>query len=225
MHVHSQLTRVKRSVWSGLRFPLPLTQLLLNVTLTATYAYQILLSPEASALRAARREVGLRHAPLDSLPFHLIPSILELEYSHLPPPNAVLAGPILVPMAPLSADDHPGLAAFLDRGRTVYLNMGSLFLYTPADVLATCASITSAHARLADHGSLQVLWKLPKKDEFTDVLTTGLKDVPMESVRVEEWIAPDALEVLEHRNVVVSVHHGGASKSCGVCSIFAWKRY
>jgi hypothetical protein len=32
-------------------------------------------------------------------------------------------------------------------------------------------------------------------------------------VRVEEWIEPPALAVLQHPNVAVFVHHGGASEA------------
>lgn len=200
-----------RRVWSGDPCPVPLARIPKNVALTAVYAYSLLASPNVRAVRVMRNAWGVHCLPLSQLPFHIIPSVPAMEYPHTPPANAILAGPIVVPTPPLtSADDHD-LSAFLARGRTALFNMGSLFVFTLADVAAAADAFIEARRRLLPRGGLQVLWKIPHATSFAALLNDKLLGEDRESVRIEEWIGPPALAVLRHPNVVVSIHHGGAS--------------
>jgi hypothetical protein len=134
----------------------------------------------------------------------------------MPRAHTVFAGPILAPVPPLAVDDPDAacaeLARFLAAGRTVHVNLGTLFEYMDADVRALARALVTVRRRLRDMGRepVQVLWKLPHKDRFRALLDEELGP-EREGVRIEEWISPPALAVLMHDNVTVSVHHGGAS--------------
>lgn len=137
-------------------------------------------------------------------------SVKEMEYPHVPLHNVVYPGPILVPVPPLSATECPVLAGFLDKERTIVINMGSNFWYTHEDVEGVLGAIEKARTRCTR--PFQVLWKLNGKKEFEDVLETRLHGELRNSVRIEEWINPPALAVLQHHNLAAFVSHGGASE-------------
>jgi hypothetical protein len=192
----------------------------------------LLLSVFSSSRRAldrARGEFGLTGSVLtpatNDAACILCPSLPELEYPHVPLPRTVFAGPIVAPMPAVSAADpdpaNAELARFLDRARTVHINLGTLYKYTEADVRALARGLARVQRLLNELGRerVQVLWKLPHKDRFTAVLEEELGDEHPD-VRVEEWIAPQSLAVLAHPNVVASVHHGGASE----CASPSWPR-
>jgi hypothetical protein len=174
-------------------------------------------------LDAARKEAGLSGSVL--APFgqdalcSIFASIPEIEYPHVPNPRTVFAGPILTPTLALSAKENPDLAQFLERARTAMINLGSLFKYTADDAAAVATAIADARTRLEPRGGLQVLWKMPGAAAFASMLDAklGPEDERRNWVRIEEWIDPPALAVLQHPNLVVSVHHGGASKLCAHC--------
>jgi hypothetical protein len=141
----------------------------------------------------------------------ILASLPELEYPHVPNPRTVFAGPILTPTKPVSTDNYPEIAAFLDRGRTILINLGSLFTYTEADAYAIAEAIIQARARLHDRGGFQVLWKLRELKQFEQLIRERLGE-DVEGVRLETWIDPPATSVLQHPNVLAVVHHGGASE-------------
>jgi hypothetical protein len=182
----------------------------------------LILSSPRRKLDAARKTAGLTGSILSPIHDHVValitPSMIELEYPHVPGHNTVFAGPIVHPEEPVSEKDYPQLAGFLQAERTVLVNMGSLFQYTEDDVRSMCHGIQLARAQLRDKGrqAFHVLWKLPKKNIFMDVLQDELGND--KAIRIEEWIDPPLLAVLSHPNVVLSVHHGGASKSA-LCPI------
>jgi UDP:flavonoid glycosyltransferase YjiC (YdhE family) len=174
--------------------------------------------PARLSLDAARKAAGLPGSvagPAANAVCHIHPSLPELEYPHVPNPRTVFAGPILNPVPVVAADTYPDLAAFLSQGRTVLVNMGSLFKYTSSDTIAMAEALVAARKELAGSGGLQVLWKLPDASGFQTLLDKhlGLPAQRREWVRVEEWIEPPALAVLQHPNVAVFVHHGGASET------------
>ena len=169
-------------------------------------------------LETRRAKAGLRgklfEKSMKDLPFFICSSVMELEYPHIPPANVVFPGPILIPVPPLSGSTYPDLASFLDRNRTIVINLGSNFQYTTADVVAVVDAILDAQDRCSWKGGFQVLWKLNQKKKFEDILERNLSTGPERNmVRVEEWIEPPTLAVLQHPGVVAFVNHGGASES------------
>jgi hypothetical protein len=205
----------------------PLWWIPYNILSALTFILFMVFNPRARAIDAVRKEAGLAGSVLTSLEGgslgSIVPSLPEIELPHVPLPRTVFAGPILTPVSAITATEHADLAAFLARGRTALINMGSMFLYTTDDVIAVAHAIVDARTRLLGRGGLRVLWKLPGASAFAALLDERLGPTTerREWVRVEEWIDPPALAVLQHPNVVVSVHHGGASewsswrRSCG----------
>jgi hypothetical protein len=175
----------------------------------------LLLHPKRRRLDAARNEAGISGSVLSTVGetarMTILASLPELEYPHVPAPRTVFAGPVLTPTTPVSKETYPDIAAFLDGGRTIVINLGSLFSYTERDVCAVVDAIVLARARLQDRGGFQVLWKLRERDQYDQLIQDRLgKDT--EGVRIETWIEPPALAVLQHPNLIVAVHHGGASE-------------
>jgi hypothetical protein len=202
-------------------YPVPLLAIPGNVLLALALILNSIFSRFRRNLDRARGEFGLKGSVLtpaaENAACTLCPSLPELEYPHVPRPRQVFAGPIVAPLPALSAgDSDPAtaeLASFLDRARTVHINLGTLYKYTEADVRALARGLARAQRRLHELGRerVQALWKLPHKNRFAAVLEEELGDKHAD-VRVEEWIAPQSLAVLAHPNIVASVHHGGASE-------------
>jgi hypothetical protein len=212
------LTRARaRRLYTERAYPLRLLDVPANALLMLAFLIFIATCTARGALDRARRAVGLHGTalapPWDGAECVVCPSLRALEYAHEPLPRTVFAGPILAPEAVVSARDHPALARFLDRGRAAVVNLGSMFAYTPDDVRGIAGAIVAAQRRLHEdgRGSVRVLWKLPRADEHTELLDEllGLK---REDVLIQQWIDAPALAVLQHPNVAVFVHHGGASK-------------
>lgn len=185
-----------------------------NIALNIAWLRTLTTHPRIRTLETRRAKAGIQGAlldkPLKALPFMVCASVMDMEYPHVAAPNVVYPGPILLPVPPLAPAEHPDLAAFLARGRTIVVNMGSNFWYTEEDVRNVAKAVVMARERCGDKG-FQVLWKLNGKKTFETVLEDCLGK-HRDSVRTEEWIEPPALAVLQHPNVVALVNHGGASK-------------
>lgn len=203
-----------RRPYSSIAYPAPLHLIPYNIALNFAWLQTLRTHPRIKALEQQRAKAGIKGALLDKpfkqLPFMICASVKEMEYPHVPLQNVVYPGPILVPVLPLSATEYPVLARFLDRERTIVINMGSNFWYTLDDVEGVLGAIEGARTSCAK--PFQVLWKLNGKKEFEDVLEARLHGEIRDSVRIEEWIDPPALAVLQHRNIAAFVSHGGASK-------------
>jgi hypothetical protein len=206
-------------LFTNTSYPVPLLSIPLNILAAFAFIYTILRHPARRSLDAARKAAGLPGSMLEPAQKDAVcnihASLEALEYPHVPNPRTVFAGPILSAVPAVSADTYPDLAAFLAQGRTALVNMGSLFKYTPADATAMAEALVAARKELGGSGGLQVLWKLPGAPGFQALLDEHLGPPAQrrEWVRVEEWIDPPALAVLQHPNLVVSVHHGGASET------------
>ncbi|KAI0338157.1 UDP-Glycosyltransferase/glycogen phosphorylase [Trametopsis cervina] len=203
-------------------FPIPLYLIPYNILLNLAFIYILATNPRIRALDAARTAAGIpgRHfgRPWDSLPFVICASVKELDFPHVSDRNLTYAGPILFPEPVLSREQYPELAAFFARRRTVVVNMGTLFWYGREDVQAFVEAIMRAREACKGRGEepFQVLWKLKEKKEFEEVVDAMLGDASGD-VRVEEWIEPPTLAVLQHPNVVAFVHHGGANSYNEAC--------
>ncbi|EKM57054.1 glycosyltransferase family 1 protein [Phanerochaete carnosa HHB-10118-sp] len=200
--------------YSGFSYPVPLHLVPYNVALNIAWLRTLQTHPRIRTLETRRAKAGIRgkllDKPLHALPFMICASVREMEYPHVPGHNVVYAGPILAPAPPLTEAAHPELAHFLARCRTLVVNMGSNFWYTEDDVRAIADAVVLARRRCGDK-SFQVLWKLNGKKAFEALLEERIGKELLESVRMEEWIEPPALAVLQHPNVVALVNHGGAN--------------
>jgi hypothetical protein len=148
---------------------------------------------------------------------YLVASTEDVEYPYPNgvPPNYVLCGPMTPPKpneqgaGGVAAFDAT-LAAFLDRprSRTIVFCLGSFFEYDRNDVEAVIDGLSSVLRTMPD---VQVLWKLAEKKAFDDVLQSCVESQLSDRLMVVDWIVPPLSVVLQHPNVVLAVHHGGAS--------------
>ena len=140
---------------------------------------------------------------------HVIsPGIRELDYPLFIPDKMGLYGPIVLDTTPVDVAD-PELTQWLDRGETVMMCMGTRYHYTESQVRTVINSFLGAVDR--DSG-VQFFWKLSGRDRFEKVfeeLLANPKD--RKRFRIVDWIHADPAVVMDHANVIVSIHHGGAN--------------
>lgn len=148
-------------------------------------------------------KVILPSSPAVDFPFSVVPD-------HL-----VSCGPIVLPAKPLKETD-PGMAVWIAKRPTVYVNLGTHATYEEADAreLAGALRVLLDAAKEAGR-ELQVLWKLKKRGEYAGEGFAAVLDVVgsewEENVRVTDWLEAEPMAILESGNVVCSVNHGGAN--------------
>jgi len=137
----------------------------------------------------------------------LVSQLMEAEYPMPIPAHVTLVGPIYKSTAPVSVVD-PQLATWLGQKPTVLINLGSHIKYTEEQTVA----FVQALAHLLQHRNVQVLWKYRP---FGTVPETAFEAIARHitdgKIRLEKWLIPDPAAILETGNVVLFVHHGGAS--------------
>ncbi|KAH6619561.1 hypothetical protein B0J18DRAFT_434421 [Chaetomium sp. MPI-SDFR-AT-0129] len=228
-------------VCSALPYPLPRSLIPLNILLNLVAAYALFTNPRIRATTAHLRahidpnpnrdqlslmtanEMGVLRAPPPGLRV-LCAISPDLDYPlSVIPPHLVPCGPIVRAVGPLEGP----LRAWLMRGKTLYVNLGT---HLKADV-AEAREMAGAFRDTLDRaeavgfgGRLQVLWKLGRKtragekverDKFEgewkgvcDVLRPEIEDG---RVKVTDWVDAEPKAVLESGGVVCSVNHGGAN--------------
>ena len=147
--------------------------------------------------------------PSKSLALHIIsPGIPELDYPLSIPHNMGLYGSLVLDTMPVQVAD-PVLAGWLDRGETVMMCMGTHYHYTQSQVRAVINGFLSA---VESNPRIQLFWKLSGRDKFEGVIEELLTDPKdRERFRIVDWIDADLAAVMDHPNVIVSIHHGGAN--------------
>lgn len=195
---------------SAIPFPVPWSLLLLNIWISIRLIYLIVTSPELNNLVKYRNEHGVAGGlPLrtsHSRALHVISSeIRELDYPLFIPSKIGLYGPMVLDTTPVEVAD-PELKRWLDRGKTVMMCMGTHYHYTESQVRAVINGFLDA----VDHDSgIQLFWKLSGFESLIEQLLANPKD--REKFRIVDWIHADPSAVMNHPNVVVSIHHGGAN--------------
>lgn len=155
----------------------------------------------------------------------LVANLPELEYPFSVIPEYIIpCGPMIVPAKPLQ-DTDPSLSRWLERGPTIYVNLGTHRVATEDAAVEMAVAIKMAldEARSwSGHelSDLQVLWKLipdtsngeyeacTPKSRIHNVLG---RYIDMDITRIVRWVEAEPSIILEHKNVVLSVHHGGAN--------------
>lgn len=154
----------------------------------------------------------------------LVANLPEIEFPLAITPDTILpCGPMIRPALPLAKVD-PGLAAWLGRAPTLYVNLGTHMLLDEEfavemakalrHVLDAVESVQWRDKRLS---GLQVLWKLNRKGEY-EVANEGCRvydilggEMETGRVKVVEWFEAEPTAVLEGGRVICAVHHGGAN--------------
>ncbi|KAL8371572.1 hypothetical protein RB595_001390 [Gaeumannomyces hyphopodioides] len=225
-------------VGTAFPYPVPLHLIPLNIFLVLVVLYIAITDPHTKALAAAveKHTKGARYTTLvdlggiKRLKFKvLVANLPEIDFPlRFIPPHLVACGPIIRPARPC-AESSPDLAAWIARGPTIYINLGSHVRYfSPQEPLNLAGALRMLLDRADSDqerklGGLQVLWKLVK---FKGA--DGRFDFPLDGpgcdmhnvlgrymdagrVKIVEWVEPEPIAVLREPNVVLSVHHGGAN--------------
>jgi len=152
----------------------------------------------------------------------LAASLLEVDLPLTYVPSHVHAmGPIIGRWEPIQKSD-PEMLAWLSRGPTLYINPGSLVRVDESQALEMAAAIKSVLRKAKEPGNeamsnLQVIWKLKKYGDYdTKSTKCAMYDIlgpEMESglIKIEKWLTPEPLSILQSGHVVCSAHHGGAN--------------
>ncbi|KAF6830911.1 udp-glucoronosyl and udp-glucosyl transferase family protein [Colletotrichum plurivorum] len=144
------------------------------------------------------------------------------------PEYTTACGPIIRAAAPIATVD-PEMAAWLRRGPTIYINLGTHIEYDLERAKEMAYALREFLDRAAEAGfvgedKFQILWKMPRlleegdgEDqtkfdgrwmEFTDIL---LNELIEDRARITHWFTAEPKSILESGHVVCSVHHGGSN--------------
>ncbi|KAI1185228.1 hypothetical protein F5B17DRAFT_432780 [Nemania serpens] len=207
---------------SGIPYPVPWTKLLENLYINVRYFYAMLRMPHYTAVQKYLVSKGLANrVSWFSLRNDAVPWITQaLPGASTPldvlPRNVTLAGPIILSPAPAAEQDSE-LAAWLTRAPTVLINLGSLVVWSEAQLDAMARALADT---LLVRPDLQILWKFTKASSQSgvkgteasgdDFMTRLLPFVETGRLRIQSWLEIQPVSLLETGHIVASVHHGGA---------------
>jgi hypothetical protein len=154
----------------------------------------------------------------------------ELDYPFsILPTHIVPCGPIVRAVRSIG-DVAPDLQRWLERGYTVYVNLGTHLAVDATEAVEMARAFRDLfdEALESKYGAeLQILWKLKRKpsggsEDDPSNFTGGWKEIrdilgremDEDRVRITDWITGFTAEpksVLESGSVICSVNHGGAS--------------
>ncbi|KAF5235633.1 hypothetical protein FANTH_11652 [Fusarium anthophilum] len=173
-------------------------------------------------------ELGVLKPAPPNLPI-LVASSPDIDYPFsIIPRQLTSCGPIIRAASPINEADA-GLAEWLSQGPTIYVNLGTHHKPNPTEA----HEMSKAFRKVLEHADtlhsagkpLQVLWKIgrlldeegnaPKRDSYsgewalvTDEVQAYIK---RDRVRITDWLVAEPMSVLESKNIVCSVSHGGAN--------------
>lgn len=155
----------------------------------------------------------------------LVANLPELEYPFSVIPEYIIpCGPMLNPAKPLQEAD-PSLFQWLERGPTVYINLGTHRVTSEDAAVEMAMAIKMAMDEVRSWSGhtlsdMQVLWKLVPDTSNGDYDARSPKSrihnvlgryIDMDITCIVQWVEAEPSVILEHKNVVLSVHHGGAN--------------
>jgi hypothetical protein len=215
---------------SAFSYPLPLPLVPANLYLFAMLLWSLATSPKVKALKRFRKSQDLPPLPpifsLWSEKRHFIlPSCPESDYPSHVPSNVTACGPITLPEVSVSKLD-PELFAWLRRGATVLINLGSEIVVD--DIMASEIAF-GLKILLHRIPGIQVLWKLKTKGGHGissdqnpsngfkgfgikgDAVGAISKEIVDGRVRIVEWLSVDPFSVMKTGSIICSIHHGGST--------------
>ncbi|RDA93586.1 hypothetical protein CP533_6193, partial [Ophiocordyceps camponoti-saundersi (nom. inval.)] len=212
------------ALFSGYRFPVRWHQMPLNIfykLVAAVLYFRDRYRREAAAHLAS--SLGATLTTTIDLYFtqgHLVKPITfvgtlpELDFPAVVPSHLVPCGPI-IRNAPLVRDADPHLHAWLARGPTLYVNLGSQCRISEPQARELALAIKSVMDVLP---RLQVLWKLKREGDYgVSEPGDGIHDVLNEELKADrvrvvvDWLSVEPSSILGSEHVVCSMHHGGAN--------------
>ncbi|RYP63533.1 hypothetical protein DL771_009229 [Monosporascus sp. 5C6A] len=158
----------------------------------------------------------LRNRPADLK--ILVSTLPELDFPSILPSHVFPCGPILRNSTPISEAD-PSLAAWLSRGPTVYVNLGSICRIAEDRAVELAAGLKIAFEAAAGapgFHKLQVLWKLKKLGKYDTAAGSRIyevlgREIENDRVRIVDWVEAEPIAILQSGHVMCSIHHGGAN--------------
>ncbi|CAN8101544.1 unnamed protein product [Discula destructiva] len=219
---------------SALPYPIPWSQIPINIGLTLILINRMLVDDRDKQLARRLREhagddklelvsagaLGVSKAPPPGLRVMLAFSE-DLDYP-LPviPDHIIQCGPI-VRYAPKLVDVDPALDAWLSRGPSVYVNLGTQLKMTPAQGLEFAFALRDFFDTTGPSSRYQVLWKVKQdgskgkeiswEGEWAAVRETLQPEIDADRTRITAWVEADPCSILQSGHIVCSVHHGGAN--------------
>lgn len=220
------------SLMSGYPFPVPWHLIPANIFISI-YAIAQLLKDKGpiTAKKHLQDTTGTQlRTPVDLLRNRpdwlkiLIGSMPELDFPLETLPSHLLGcGPIILP-APAIADCSPELAAWLARGPTIYINLGSICKVSASQAVEMAAAIKKTLDALCSHAETeglprrhQVIWKLQKSGDYkttepgSEIYKILGNEISAGRVRIVSWIDTAPYSILKSGHVACSIHHGGAN--------------
>jgi hypothetical protein len=156
------------------------------------------------------------------------------------PPSVISCGPIVRAVRTVK-DSDPELAAWLARGPTILINLGSHCWAEPHHAIEMASAIRQlfdTEQETRGRRELRVLWKLKQVPEVEQPATRHLQEYSVDKpgdgvydliggemdddrVRIVSWLAAEPYAVQQTGHVVCNINHGGANSFweavvCGV---------
>ncbi|KAL0574019.1 hypothetical protein V5O48_007941 [Marasmius crinis-equi] len=198
---------------TGYPYPLPWYLIPFNVFVILYFYFQIQTKPRFKMLDAYRKEhaglqTGFYEVKIQGAPY-LCPSFPETDFPFHIPEHVTGCGPIIFPFVPVEEAD-PELAAWLENGPTVLVNLGS-HVISDKEFLRELGM--GLRIMFASVEGVQVLWKVKLKVSGDRDVVDGIlgEEIKRGRLRLVEWLKADPVSALVHSNVVCTVHHGGAN--------------
>ncbi|KAH6838613.1 hypothetical protein B0I37DRAFT_387381 [Chaetomium sp. MPI-CAGE-AT-0009] len=221
---------------SALSFPVPLKSIPANIFLCFAQIYYALTDRRARAVAAhVKKELGVKLVTFQTLMASPPPGLKilvsnrpEIEFPLVVPKHLTSCGPVIRPV-PTVADLDPELDAWLRRGPTVFISLGTHRNMEEDEALGMASVLAQLLDAAEKHkgdvggvpGKVQVLWKL-KRTKFgegatyevgpgTKVYSALQAEIEADRVRIVDWVKPQPSAVLQVKTVVCSINHGGAN--------------
>jgi hypothetical protein len=222
---------------SAFPFPVPWTSIPANIFYCLTQIYYALTDKRTKVVGAhVKKEVGADLVTFQSLMISppkgrkvLVSNRPEIEFPLVSiPKHLTSCGPVIRPV-PAVADVDAELDAWLRRGPTVFICLGTHRNMEEWEALSTAEVITrlvdAAEGQKGDvggvPGKLQVLWKLKRTaldnaapyetGPGTKLYKTLKPLIEADRVRIVDWVKPQPSAILQVKSVVLSINHGGAN--------------
>ena len=144
----------------------------------------------------------------------ICPALPEIDFPFaVIPEDLLLCGPIVLPFDPVEESD-PELMKWLNNGPTVLINLGSHRVSNKklAKEMASAFRVLLDYHAQQGFSKIQVLWKVKADGDIRQIIdeTVG-KEIMEGRVKVVAWLDAEPVSILQHPNVVCTVHHGGAN--------------
>ena len=146
---------------------------------------------------------------------YICPALTEIDYPFaVVPEEILLCGPIIMPFDPLEESD-PALMKWLGNAPTTLINLGSHVFSNEEltrEMSRALRILLDYHNNKRESSKIQVLWKVRADGDIQKIIDEILgKDIEEGRVRVVTWLCVEPVSILQHPNVVCTVHHGGAN--------------